>query len=392
MVQGSFLFDSKRINCLIEHILRNGVNFLLYSSLLKPIFFKMDPEKAHHLVIDGMAACGKVPGLGALMNGMYGVPDIPELRTKVLGISFPHPVGLAAGLDKNGVAADGFSSIGLGFAEVGTVTPKGQAGNPQPRLFRLPPDEALINRMGFNNHGADAMAASLARRKINRIPIAVNIGKNKDTPNELAHEDYQACIRTLYDFGDFFVVNISSPNTQGLRDLQHGDELKKLLDAVMTEMEAQARKRGKETKKVLVKIAPDMSDDQLSHTVATIMDSRVSGIIATNTTLSRDGLSHAHAGETGGLSGRPLTRRSTEVIAAVYRQTGGRLPIIGSGGIFTAQDAYDKIRAGASLVEIYTALIYKGPGLQRELTSGLVECLRKDGYRNIAEAVGADHR
>lgn len=365
---------------------------MLYSSLLKPIFFKMDPEKAHHLVIDGMAACGKVPGLGSLMNAMYGVESTPELRTDVLGISFPHPVGLAAGLDKNGVAADGFSSIGFGFAEVGTVTPKGQTGNPQPRLFRLPSDEALINRMGFNNYGADAMAASLAKRKINRIPIAVNIGKNKDTPNEQAHEDYGACIRRLYDYGDFFVVNISSPNTQGLRDLQHGDELKKLLGAVMQEMASQAESRGNPAKKVFVKIAPDMSDEQLAHTVSTIMDSEVSGIIATNTTLSRDGLSHRNAGETGGLSGRPLTRRSTEVIAAVYRQTGGRLPIIGSGGIFNAQDAYDKIRAGASLVEIYTALIYKGPALLRELTSGLVDCLRKDGYRNIAEAVGADHR
>ncbi|MDQ6423309.1 quinone-dependent dihydroorotate dehydrogenase [Paenibacillus sp. LHD-117] len=365
---------------------------MLYSSLLKPFLFKMDPEKAHHLVIDGMAACGKVPGLGGLMHAMYGVSPAPELGTELLGIRFPHPVGLAAGLDKNGVAADGFSSIGFGFAEVGTVTPKGQPGNVQPRLFRLPPDEALINRMGFNNEGADAMAASLSRRKISRIPIAVNIGKNKDTPNELAHEDYRACIKKLYEYGDFFVVNISSPNTQGLRDLQHGDELKKLLGAVMEEMGAQATKRGGAAKQVLVKIAPDMSDEQLEHTVATIMESRVSGIIATNTTLSRDGLTHKHAGETGGLSGKPLTRRSTDVIAAVYRQTGGKLPIIGSGGIFTAQDAYDKIRAGASLVEIYTALIYKGPGLLRELTSGLVECLRKDGYRNIAEAVGADHR
>ncbi|MHA6483681.1 quinone-dependent dihydroorotate dehydrogenase [Paenibacillus sp. strain BS8-2] len=365
---------------------------MLYSSLLKPILFKMDPEKAHHLVIDGMAAGGKVPGFTSLLNGMYGVTPPKELKSDILGISFPHPIGLAAGLDKNGVAADGFSSIGFGFAEVGTVTPKGQIGNPQPRLFRLPPDEALINRMGFNNYGADAMAASLARRKIHRIPIAVNIGKNKDTPNELAHEDYQACIRKLYDYGDFFVVNISSPNTQGLRDLQHGDELKKLLEAVMQEMNTQAKTRGAAVKKVFVKIAPDMSEDQLTHTVSTIMDSEISGIIATNTTLSRDGLAHQNAGEAGGLSGRPLTQRSTEVIAAVYRQTGGKLPIIGSGGIFTAQDAYDKIRAGASLVEIYTAFIYKGPALLRELTSGLVECLRKDGYRNIAEAVGADHR
>ncbi|KRE54475.1 dihydroorotate dehydrogenase (quinone) [Paenibacillus sp. Soil522] len=351
----------------------------------------MDPEKAHHLVIDGLAAGAVVPGLNGLMHAMYGVAKSPELETQLFGLQFPHPVGLAAGLDKNGKAADGFSSVGFGFAEVGTVTPKGQAGNEQPRLFRLPPDEALINRMGFNNDGTAAMAEKLSRRKINRIPIAVNIGKNKTTPNELAHEDYRTCIRDLYTYGDFFVVNISSPNTPDLRDLQHGEELRNLLSAVKKEMNAQAAKEGKKTKPVLVKIAPDMTDEQLELTVATIVESGVSGIIATNTTLSRKGLQHSNAGQAGGLSGKPLRDRSTEVIRAIYRQTGGQLPIIGSGGIFTAQDAYDKIRAGASLVEIYTALIYKGPGLLRELTNGLKECLRKDGYRNIAEAVGADH-
>lgn len=365
---------------------------MLYSSILKPIFFRMDPEKAHHLVIDGLAAGGKVPGLNGIMNAMYGVVKSPELATELFGLSFPHPIGLAAGLDKNGMAADGFSSVGFGFAEVGTVTPKEQLGNDQPRLFRLPSDEALINRMGFNNDGTAAMAERLARRKISRIPIAVNIGKNKTTPNELAHEDYQTCIRDLYAYGDFFVVNISSPNTPDLRDLQHGDELRRLLSSVKQEINTQASKSGKKAKPVLVKIAPDMTEEQLALTVDTIMESGVSGIIATNTTLSREGLGHANAREAGGLSGKPLKDRSTEVIRSVYRQTGGQLPIIGSGGIFTAQDAYDKIRAGASLVEIYTALIYKGPGVLRELTNGLKECLHKDGYRNIAEAVGADHR
>lgn len=365
---------------------------MLYTSILKPFFFKMDPEKAHHLVVDGLAAASAVPGATSIMHAMYGVSAAPELRTELFGITFPHPVGLAAGLDKNGKAIDGFSSIGFGFAEVGTVTPKGQPGNPLPRLFRLPPDEALINRMGFNNEGAEAMKVLLAKRKVHRIPVAVNIGKNKDTANELAAEDYRACISALYDSGDFFVVNISSPNTQGLRDLQHGDELRLLLAAVRDEIGKQSLARGVKAKPVLVKIAPDMSQDQLEHTVHTILDSGVAGIIATNTTLSRDGLTHAHASETGGLSGKPLRDRSTEVISAIYKQTGGRIPIIGSGGIFTAQDAYDKIRAGSSLVEIYTALIYKGPGVLRELTSGLKECLKKDGYRNIAEAVGADHR
>ncbi|WP_338552007.1 quinone-dependent dihydroorotate dehydrogenase [Paenibacillus sp. KS-LC4] len=365
---------------------------MLYSSLGKPIFFRMDPEKAHHLVIDGLHAAGRVPGMMGIMHAMYGVKETPELAVDLFGIHFPHPIGLAAGLDKNAKAADGFSSIGFGFMEVGTVTPKSQPGNEQPRLFRLPPDEALINRMGFNNDGVDAMAERLNKRKIHRIPLAVNIGKNKVTPNELAHEDYRLCIQALYGQGDFFVVNISSPNTPDLRALQHGDELRLLLDTVVEEIGQQASKSGKSPKPVLVKIAPDMTDEQLKLTVATIKDSGVSGIIATNTTVSRTGLTHSNAGEMGGLSGVPVRERSTEVIRTVYRQTEGKLPIIGSGGIFTAADAYDKIRAGASLVEVYTALIYKGPGLLRELTSGLKERLRKDGYRSITEAIGADHR
>lgn len=364
---------------------------MLYEKIAKPVLFRMDPEKAHHLVIDGLYAAGRVPGMTGLMHAIWGVRESPELAVELFGLRFPHPVGLAAGLDKNGKAVDGFSSIGFGFMEVGTVTPKGQPGNEQPRLFRLPPDEALINRMGFNNDGAEAMAERLARRKVRRIPVAVNIGKNKTTPNDRAHEDYRACIRTLYDSGDLFVVNISSPNTPDLRALQHGDELRRLLDAVNGEMAAQAAKRGQRAKPVLVKIAPDMTDEQLAYTVETIASSGISGIIATNTTLSRDGLTHPNRGETGGLSGKPLKDRSTEVIRAIYRQTGGKLPIIGSGGIFTAADAYDKFRAGASLVEIYTSLIYRGPGLLRELTDGLKALLQRDGYRNIAEAAGADH-
>ncbi|GGG55857.1 dihydroorotate dehydrogenase (quinone) [Paenibacillus radicis (ex Gao et al. 2016)] len=365
---------------------------LLYSSILKPVLFRMDPEKAHHLIIDGCHTAGKIPGVNGLMHAMYGVSEAPELEVNLFGLRFPHPVGLAAGLDKNAKAIDTFSSIGFGFAEVGTVTPKGQPGNELPRLFRLPPDEALINRMGFNNDGAEAMARQLARRSIHRVPVAVNIGKNKVTANELAHEDYRACIKVLYPHGDFFVVNISSPNTPDLRALQHGDELRTLLSEVLEEMKLQAAKTGAQPKPVLVKIAPDMTDEQLELTVATIQESGVAGIIATNTTLSREGLTHANAGEMGGMSGLPMKERSTEVIRAVYRQTEGKLPIIGSGGIFTAEDAYDKIRAGASLVEIYTSFIYKGPDVLRELTNGLKEKLRKDGYRSITEAVGADHR
>lgn len=262
---------------------------------------------------------------------MYGVNETPDLAVDLFGLHFPTPVGLAAGLDKNAHAVKGFSSIGFGFMEVGTVTPKGQPGNEQPRLFRLPPDEALINRMGFNNEGAEAMAKRLSALKERRIPVAVNIGKNKATPNEKANDDYEACIQALFPYGDFFVVNISSPNTPDLRSLQHGSELSSLLEAVMNEMSRQAKIHGGE-KAVLVKIAPDVSDEELEFMVDTISASGVSGIIATNTTLSRDGLTHSNAKETGGLSGKPLRNRSTEIVSRIYKQTGGSLPIIGSGG------------------------------------------------------------
>lgn len=369
----------------------NGVEPLLYRTIAKPIFFKMDPEQAHHLVIGGMSKAAKVPGGLALMRGMYGVKPDPALQSSLFGLNFDSPIGLAAGLDKNAEAVRGFSNIGFGFMEVGTVTPQGQPGNDKPRMFRLPPDEALINRMGFNNEGADAMCARLSSLTARPIPIWVNIGKNKVTPNEEAHEDYLKCIRALYDVADLFVVNISSPNTPDLRNLQHGDELKALLQAVVTEMNEQNSARGT-GKAVLVKIAPDVSDSELEHMTETIVNSGVSGIIATNTTLSRMGASHVHRLENGGLSGKPLTERSTEVISQVYQMTNGTIPIIGSGGVFTAEDAYRKIRAGASLVEIYTGLIYRGPGINRELASGLKRLLALDGFRHISEAVGANHR
>ncbi len=360
--------------------------------IAKPLLFRMDPEKAHHLIVDGMGAAARIPGTGALLSAAWGVAETPDLAVDLFGLHFAHPVGLAAGLDKNARAVAGFSRIGLSFMEVGTVTPVGQPGNEQPRLFRLPPDEALINRMGFNNEGADAIAGRLGRIKRRRIPIAVNIGKNKTTPNERAEGDYRACLQKLYPHADFFVVNISSPNTPDLRALQHGDELLALLSAVKEEMNVQAERSGGPVKPILVKIAPDNTDDQLAYMAEAIVRSGISGVIATNTTISRERLTHPHAGETGGLSGRPLTQRSTEVIRTLYRLTSGKLPIIGSGGIFDAGDAYEKIRAGASLVEVYTALIYRGPGLLRSIHRGLRERLKADGFSRITEAVGADHR
>jgi dihydroorotate dehydrogenase len=364
---------------------------LLYQ-LAKPFLFRMDPEAAHHLIVDGMGTAAKIPGVSTLLSAVWGMKASPELAVDLFGLHFNHPVGLAAGLDKNAKAVAGLSRIGLSFLEVGTVTPLGQAGNEQPRLFRLPPDEALINRMGFNNDGAVVMAQRLSRLPRRRIPLAVNIGKNKLTPNENAADDYRACVQKLFPYGDFFVVNISSPNTPDLRALQYGDELRCLLDAVKDEMEKQAERYGELPKPILVKISPDNTEQELANIAATIQLSGVSGIIATNTTISRDGLTHGNAGEIGGLSGRPLTQRSTEVIRSLYAITKGKLPIIGSGGIFTADDAYEKIRAGASLVEVYTALIYRGPGLLKEIHGGLKQRLKQDGFTRISQAVGADHR
>lgn len=275
---------------------------MLYRRIAKPVFFKMSPERAHHVVIDGLKHAGSLPGGAATLRGMYGVKETEDLAVDLFGIHFPNPIGLAAGLDKNAEAVAGFSSIGFGFMEVGTVTPVGQPGNDQPRLFRLPPDEALVNRMGFNNLGAESMAQRLATLKHRPVPVAVNIGKNKVTPNEDAHKDYEKCISALYPYADFFVVNISSPNTPDLRKLQHGSELKSLLEAVRAEMGVQATKYGK-AKSVLVKIAPDVSDEELEYMTDAIAASGVDGIIATNTTISRTGLTHRNASETGGLSG-----------------------------------------------------------------------------------------
>ncbi|WP_438432052.1 quinone-dependent dihydroorotate dehydrogenase [Gorillibacterium sp. sgz500922] len=365
---------------------------MLYRWAAKPLLFRMDPEKAHHLTIAGLSAAAAVPGMLPLMHALYGVQERPELRVELWGCEFPNPVGLAAGLDKNAVAVPGLAAIGFGFLEVGTVTPRPQPGNAKPRLYRLPEDGALINRMGFNNDGAAAMKHELGRLKRRPVPVCVNIGKNKDTPSERAAEDYRACIRELYDEADWFAVNISSPNTPGLRSLQHGDELRLLLAAVRDQIGQEANRRGMPEKAVVLKIAPDLTDGELEQLAETALQSGISGMIAANTTLDRGGLTHANAGEAGGLSGRPLAKRSLEVLRRLYRTTGGRIPLIGSGGIFDADDAYERIRAGASLVEIYTAMIYEGPELLRRLNDGLAARLRADGFARIGEAVGSGNR
>lgn len=363
----------------------------MYKKIVKPIFFKMDPETAHHMTIGMMRKAGRVPLAGSLLRAMYDVKEMPELEVELFGTQYKHPVGLAAGLDKNGEAVKAFSSVGLSHIEVGTVTPLPQPGNELPRLYRLPEDDALINRMGFNNEGTEAMASYLEKATPARVPIWVNIGKNKVTPNEQATDDYRKCIQDLYSLGDVFVINISSPNTPDLRKLQHGAYLTELLEAATDEMKRQAA--GQPVKPIILKISPDLTNEQLNEIIESVMKSGVSGIMATNTTISRDeSLQSSRQSEPGGLSGKPLATRSTEVIHDIYKLTEGKLPIIGCGGVFTGQDAYDKICAGASLIQIYTSMIYHGPAVTKNMAKELLQLLRRDGHSHIQDAVGTSVR
>lgn len=356
---------------------------LLYRQALRPLLFRLDAEQAHHLTLRALGVAARLP--------LPAASHHPALRQGLWGLQFGSPLGLAAGLDKNGEALRAFAALGFGFLEVGTVTPRLQAGNPAPRLFRLPEDQALINRMGFNNLGAEHLAAALRRQPLN-VPVWVNIGKNKDTPNGEAAGDYRALIRGLYEQAQGFVVNVSSPNTPNLRALQQADELHDLLQGILREAERQRVRSLCAPRPVLVKLAPDLSEAEFLSSLNAAQEAGVSGVILSNTTLARANLRHPARVQAGGLSGRPLQRRSTELVARAYQLTRGQLPIVGVGGIFSAQDAYDKIRAGASLVEVYSGLIYEGPGLPRRVSAGLLKRMRADGFSHISEAVGADHR
>lgn len=361
---------------------------MLYRHLLKPLLFRLDAEDAHHLTLKALEVASAVPAWPALARQVT-LPVGEKLSQTLWGQRFRSPVGLAAGLDKNGVGVPAFSALGFGFLEVGTVTPLPQPGNDRPRLFRLPGDDALINRMGFNNAGSSALHERLSGLQTRPVPVWVNIGKNKATPNEDAALDYQKCVRALQDVADAFVINVSSPNTPGLRALQAADELENLVRFVLDEVEAH-RVRTVRRPPVLVKLAPDLHPDDFQASVNAVLSAGAHGLIISNTTLSRDGLRHPSRSETGGLSGRPLTHRSTALIRGAYGITRGRVPIVGVGGIFSPQDAYDKLRAGANLVEIYTSLIYQGPGLVRTLNQGLSALLERDGVRNVADVVGID--
>lgn len=339
-------------------------------SVLRPFLFLMSPERAHKFTLGILSFIFKIPGKKAAFRWLYGVED-PRLEREVFGIKFPNPVGLAAGFDKDAKHYEDLSAFGFGFFEIGTVTPKGQPGNPQPRLFRLPKDQALINRMGFNNDGSAATIARLKKRNPNLI-LGGNIGKNKVTPNEEATNDYILCFEALYPYVDYFVVNVSSPNTPNLRELQEKEPLKKLLSTLQGLNRQQLKQ-----KPILLKIAPDLTDSQLDDIVEIVQESGVSGVIATNTTIDRSGLhtsnSELEAIGAGGLSGKPLRERSTDVIKYLHQKSGGSFPVIGVGGIMTPQDAVEKLRAGASLVQVYTGFIYYGPGLVKAINKEILK-------------------
>ena len=336
----------------------------MYQRLLRPIFFLFDPEKIHHVSFRLIRWVHAI-GLGPLIRRYYHLNQ-PRLKREVFGLTFPNPVGLAAGFDKDALAYKELSNFGFGFIEIGTVTPKPQEGNPKKRLFRLPDDKGVINRMGFNNKG---VAHAVERLKSNkgRVLIGGNIGKNKVTPNDRAVDDYLVCFEALFDEVDYFVVNVSSPNTPNLRDLQEKGPLTELLNTL------QNRNNTKDNPKpILLKIAPDLTQGQLDDIIEIITETKIAGVIATNATLSREGLNHPNKLETGGLSGKPLTQRSTEVIRYLHQKSKAAFPIIGVGGIHSPQDALDKLAAGATLVQLYTGFIYEGPGLIRNINRAIL--------------------
>ncbi|PQJ12377.1 dihydroorotate dehydrogenase (quinone) [Flavipsychrobacter stenotrophus] len=338
--------------------------------LIRSILFKVDPETVHTWVMGRLKMAYNMPMMRRWMIKRYAV-DEPSLSQTLWGITFPNPVGLAAGFDKNAEYIDPLACLGFGFIEVGTVTPRGQGGNAKPRMFRLPADGALINRMGFNNKGANSAGPRIKRRKEN-VVIGGNIGKNKETPNERADDDYEQCFEFLYKAVDYFVVNVSSPNTPGLRALQEKQPLTNLL----MKLQKMNYELG-EGKPILLKIAPDLTNEQLDDIIDIVRTTKLHGIVATNTTINREGLHTAtsvvEGFGAGGLSGLPLKQRSTEVVRYISERSNGQIPIIAVGGIFTAEDAIEKLEAGASLVQVYTGFIYQGPSIAKDICEGLIK-------------------
>ncbi len=341
----------------------------MYKWLIRPWLFLIDPEKIHHFVFRILKLQGNIPGVLPMLDKIFGV-ESPGLSRKLFGLTFKNPVGLAAGFDKDAKLIDELASLGFGFIEIGTVTPLPQPGNEKPRLFRLSEDQALINRMGFNNEGVSAAVERLKKRK-SKIIIGGNIGKNKVTPNENAADDYATCFDVLFPYVDYFVVNISSPNTPGLRDLQDKEPLRNLLFHLK-----QLSSTKSVSKPMLLKISPDLTESQLDDIIQILKDTKLDGVVATNTTISRDGLksdrSKVEAIGNGGLSGAPLSDRSTSVIKYLRKNLGPKFPIIGVGGIMNANDAMEKMSAGADLVQVYSGFIYEGPALITEINKSIL--------------------
>ncbi len=336
----------------------------MYTFFIRPFLFRFDPEQVHHFTFSTIHFLCKIPGISAIFKGLYAVED-KRLERTLFGLTFKNPVGLAAGFDKDAKLYNELNNFGFGFIEIGTLTPKPQDGNPKKRLFRLKADQAIINRMGFNNGGVDMAVERLKKNK--EVLIGGNIGKNKTTPNENAVDDYKICFNALFDHVDYFVVNVSSPNTPNLRALQDKEPLTKLLNELKVENSKYQR-----PKPILLKIAPDLTDDQLLDIIDIVRETKIDGVIATNTTISREGLHDQHSKEMGGLSGKPLSKRSTEVIRFLSNNSHKAFPIIGVGGIHSAKDALEKLDAGADLIQLYTGFIYEGPKLIKNINKALL--------------------
>lgn len=356
---------------------------MLFKNIIRPLFFTQDPETAHDRVSQIMSYAGKSTVLRNVTKALFSY-EHPLLHTTFAGMKFKNPLGLAAGFDKHCKLIEITSCLGFGFTEVGCITAKEQPGNPKPRIFRLPLDYALLNRMGFNNNGADNALMQFKSVNSREIPVGLNIGKSKVTPLDEAYQDYLYTFKTLYNYVDFVTINVSSPNTPGLRGLQDKDQLLKIIKTLQHQNHTQ--------KPLLVKIAPDVTFEQLDDIIHVAKTTKLSGIIATNTTLSRD---HLISGkiltqEAGGISGLPLQKKSTEIIKHIYTTTSGSLPIIGVGGIFSAKGAYHKIIHGASLLQLYTGLIYQGPSAAKNINKGLITYLQKNNFNHISEAVGSE--
>jgi len=341
----------------------------MYKLLIRPLLFKADPEKVHHFTFSAIRFLSSIPGFPALFKTIYNIDD-PRLEREVFGLTFKNPVGLAAGMDKDAKLYKELGSLGFGFIEIGTLTPKPQEGNPKKRLFRLRDDSAIINRMGFNNGGVDAAVERLKKNPKGKghVLIGGNIGKNKLTPNEDAVTDYVLCFEALYDHVDYFVVNVSSPNTPNLRELQDKEPLTNLLQTLQDKNAAKPQQ-----KPILLKIAPDLTNGQLLDIIAIVKATGIAGVIATNTTISREGLVSDDKDEMGGLSGKPLAKRATEVIRFLSQNSNKAFPIIGVGGIHSADDAIEKLEAGASLVQLYTGFIYEGPALIKAINEKILD-------------------